>query len=251
MMFRRLLLRAALLLGLVASAGAQPHFLPADCTDLVNLLPAPPADDSIVGRAELETLLQVQADRTTNEVQRAKRVASQTVSSFARPVLGEWFQLRDFPRTKAIFDEIERERRAVVDDQVKRHWKRTRPYLRSPEVHPVVDRPDNTSYPSGHASAAALWGTILAAAFPERAPEFERQIHEVMWCRVLAGVHYPSDTEAGDLLGEAIGRKMIASPEMQDALKVIREEIGPRLNVASKHVPGPPTQETQLKPTAH
>lgn len=229
MMLHRFLLRATLLLALVASCAAQPRFLPADCTDLVNLLPAPPADESIVGRAELETLLQIQADRTTNQVQRAKRVASQTVDSFAQPVLGEWFHVREFPRTMAIFEQIDRERRGIVDDQVKRHWNRTRPYLRSSEVHPVVGRPSNTSYPSGHASAAALWGTIFAAAFPEKASEFQQQIREALWCRVLAGVHYPSDTVAGELLGAAIGRKMLESPEMQEALKTIRAEIQPHL----------------------
>ncbi len=229
MSFHRFLLRTALLFALLSTCAAQTKFLPADCSALVNLLPAPPADDSIVSRAELETLLQVQADRTTNQVQRAKRVASQTVTSFARPVLGEWFHTRDFPRTLALFEEIDRERRMIVDDQVKRHWNRTRPYLRSPEVHPVVGRPSNTSYPSGHASAAALWGTIFSAAFPDKAAEFQHQIHEAMWCRVLAGVHYPSDTVAGAMLGEAIGKRMLESPAMQDALKTIRAEIQPHL----------------------
>lgn len=227
MIIRRFLLHTVLLLALLSTCEAQQRFLPEDCTTLVNLLPAPPMDDSVVGRAELETLLQVQTDRTTNQVLRAKRVASQTVTSFARPVLGEWFHSRDFPRTMAIFEQIDRERRMIVDDQVKRHWNRTRPYLRSADVHPVVGRPNNTSYPSGHASAAALWGTIFAAAFPEKAAEFQQQIREAMWCRVLAGVHYPSDTVAGDILGEAIGRKMLESPEMQEALQTIRAEIRP------------------------
>jgi len=115
----------------------------------------------------------------------------------------------------------------IVDEQVKRHWNRTRPYLRSADVHPAVGRPNNTSYPSGHASAAALWGTIFAAAFPEKAAEFQQQIREAMWCRVLAGVHYPSDTVAGDMLGQAIGRKMLKSQEMQEALQTIRAEIRP------------------------
>lgn len=237
-MIRRFLLPIALLLALLLPCEAQQHYLPTNCLALVNLLPAPPADDSIVGHAELETLLQVQADRTANEIQRAKRVASQTVSSFTRPVLGEWFDLRDLPRTKAVFDEVERERRMIVDDQVKSHWNRTRPYLRSPEIHPVVGRPGNTSYPSGHASAAALWGTILAAAFPEKAAEFQRQIHEAMWCRVLGGVHYPSDTVAGEILGEAIGKQMLQSPEMQEAIKVIRAEVNMhQANTQGMHEP--------------
>jgi len=185
--------------------------------------------DSPAGRADLETVLEVQQDRTPEQVARAKRVASQSITSFARPILGEWFNARDFPRTMALFKEIDRESRHIVDDQVKRHWSRVRPYNYSSAVHPVVGRPDNTSYPSGHAAAAALWGTILSAAFPEKAAEFNRQIHEVMWCRVIGGAHYPSDTVAGEMLGEAIAKKMLASPAMQDALNAIRGEIRPHL----------------------
>ena len=223
-----------LLLAVVSTSQAQQRFLPKDCSDLVNLLPAPPADDSIVGKAELQTLLQVQADRTPEQIERAKRVASQTVTSFARPVLGEWFHSKDFPKTMAIFAEIEKERREIVDDQVKKHWNRTRPYLRSSDVQPIVGKPYNTSYPSGHSTASSLWGTILAAAFPEKAEQFQQQVREAMWCRVLGGVHYPSDTMAGDLLGEAIGKKMLESPEMQEALKTIREELAPHLNHQNK-----------------
>lgn len=252
MRLHRFVLRVTLLLALLPASAAQMRFLPEDCTALVEMLPAPPTDDSVVGRAELETLLQIQADRTTNQVRRAQRVASQTVTSFARPVLGEWFHSGAFPRTMAVFEQVERERRMIVDDQVKRRWNRTRPYLRSALVHPVVGRPSNTSYPSGHAAAAAVWGTILAAAVPEKAAAFQQQIHEVMWCRVLAGVHYPSDTLAGELLGEAIGRKMLESPEMQAALKTIRAELQPYLNrEAPTHHPGRKEKRPELESAAH
>lgn len=227
---RRFLLNAALLLALLSTCEAQQRFLPEDCTALIELLPAPPAEDSVMGRADLETVLQVQADRTPEQVKRAQQAAGQTVASFAQPVLGEWFNARDFPRTMAIFDEIEKGRRMVVDDQVKRRWNRTRPYIYSSAVHPVVDRPDNASYPSGHSSAASLWGNIFAAAFPDKAEEFKSQIREAMWCRVLGGAHYPSDTVAGDMLGEAIAKTMLKSPDMQAALKAIREEITPHLD---------------------
>ncbi len=232
-MISRCLFSLALWLCLVLSAAAQ-HFLPADCSALVHLLPAPPANDSPAGRADLETVLQVQADRTPAQIQRAQRVARQTVTSFARPVLGEWFHSKDFPRTMAIFREIDRESQSIVDARVKKHWNRTRPYIFSPAVHPIVGRPDNASYPSGHSAAAALWGTILSAVFPGKADAFNKQIHEVMWCRVLGGAHYPSDTEAGEMLGEAIGKTMLQSPDMRAALKTIREEMAPYLHAQEK-----------------
>ena len=101
---RRLLLNLALLLALVSTCQAQ-RFLPTNCTALVDLLPAPPADDSPAGRADLETVLQVQTDRTPEQVKRAKRVASQSLTSFVRPVLREWFHSPEVPRTTALFDD--------------------------------------------------------------------------------------------------------------------------------------------------
>jgi acid phosphatase (class A) len=237
-MIHRVLLPLVLLSVWLSIAPAQ-RFLPPDCTALVELLPAPPANDSPAGRADLETLLQVQADRTPAQVKRAERVANQSVTSFARPVFGEWFRSKDFPKTVALFDEIGRESRAIVDDQVKRRWNRTRPYIYSAAVQPVVGRPDNTSYPSGHSAAAALWGTILAAAFPEKAEEFRVQIREAMWGRVLGGAHYPSDIAAGEMLGTAIANTMLKSPEMQAALQTMREEIAPYLKEASKTATAP------------
>jgi len=237
-MIRRAFLTFVLLSVWLSIAPAQ-RFLPADCTALVELLPAPPANDSPAGRADLETLLQVQADRTPAQVKRAERVANQSVTSFARPVLGEWFRSKDFPKTMALFNEIGRESRAIIDDQVKRRWSRTRPYIYSAAVQPVVGRPDNTSYPSGHSAAAALWGTILAAAFPEKAEEFRVQIREAMWGRVLGGAHYPSDITAGEILGTAIANTMLKSPEMQAALETMRAEIAPHLKETSKPAPAP------------
>jgi acid phosphatase (class A) len=232
----RKLLFVPILLSLLSIGEAQ-QYLPKDCSALVDLLPPPPANDSPAGRADLETLLHVQADRTPEQVARAKRVANQTVSSFAQPVLGTWFHIEDFPRTQELFEEFGRESRSIVDAQVKRRWNRTRPFLYSSEVHPVVGRPTNSSYPSGHSAAAALWGTIFAAAFPEKAEGFKAQIHEVMWCRVLGGAHYPSDTAAGELLGEAIANAMLKSPEMQQALVTIRTEIAPAIDARRKSAP--------------
>ncbi len=232
-MIRRALLSVLLGLSFLSLASAQ-NFLPEDCGPLVHLLPPPPTDDSPAGRADLATLLQVQADRTPEQVKRAERVARQTVASFARPVLGDWFVAKDFPKTMELFAQITKQSQSIVDDQVKKQWDRKRPYIRWPAVRPVVGRPDNASYPSGHSAGVALWGTILAAAFPEKELQFQTQIREASWCRILGGVHYPTDTMAGEMLGTAIAKAMLESPEMPAALETMRAEINPYLQSAGK-----------------
>jgi acid phosphatase (class A) len=43
--------------------------------------------------------------------------------------------------------------------------------------------------------------------------------------KLFTGVHYPSDLEAGRILGEALAREMLKSPALQAALAECRAEI--------------------------
>jgi acid phosphatase (class A) len=236
-----------LLLGLASHLGAQPvapsskpetpnpaaaatslRFLAPDAIDLRALLPAPPANDSPAGLADLETVLQVQADRTPAQVERAQRVAKHSPFTIAGPVLGPWFTAENLPRTAAVFKVVNEQGRPVIT-AAKLLWNRTRPYDFDPRVQTVVDHPHNTSYPSGHASESAMWMAVLAAAFPEQETALLQRVHETLWGRILGGAHYPSDTQAGKILGEAIGREMLRSPDMQKAIQEIRAEAAPFL----------------------
>ena len=69
--------------------------------------------------------------------------------------------------------------------------------------------PNSPSYPSEHAAAAGAASTILAYLFPEEADLFAAKAEDAAQSRVLAGVNYPSDVEAGLALGRAVGEKMI------------------------------------------
>ena len=59
------------------------------------------------------------------------------------------------------------------------------------------------SYPSGHTNRAYIKGIILAAVFPEFAPQLLARASEVGFNRVVMGVHYPLDTVAGRMTGTA------------------------------------------------
>ncbi len=209
---------------LAAEAGGQ--ILSPGAGKLIDLVPPPPADASPAGLADVETMLEIQADRTPEQLGRAKMVDHQSVFSFGRPALGEWFHSKNLPRTAAIFDRINRETGRLID-ACKSQWKRPRPFVREPRILLVVNFPGNSSYPSGHSASAAIWAAVLGAAFPEDAAAFQKQLHEVMWCRVLGGVHFPSDTTAGKILGDAIGRDLLSQPETRKDLEIIREETAP------------------------
>ncbi len=215
-------------LGLLVLAAFLPRasaqtFLPVQDRDFSAVIPPPPADDSPSGLADLDTLLQLQKDRTAEQVARAQRVSKETPFTFAQPVLGNWFTARNLPRTAVILEEVHHEIDAVIDP-LKHAAHRSRPYVRDPRVTPVVERPTNESYPSGHAANATVYAAVLTAAFPEQAAAFQDGVRETMWGRELGGVHYPTDTESGRLIGAAIARRMLANPAMNEALTEIRAE---------------------------
>ncbi len=226
-------LLCVLLFSLACAASAQ-EFLAPEQQDFTGVLPAPPDDASPAGLADLDTLLQLQAERTPAQAARAQRIVAQSEFTFGQAALGPWFTRENLPRTAAIFERINHENGAAVQ-AAKHAFHRPRPFQRDPRVVPVVPKPgDASSYPSGHSAGAAVWGAILAAAFPGDAPALQAQVHETMWCRELGGVHFPSDTEAGRLLGTEVARRLLASPAMAPALAEIRAEAAPFQTAAGR-----------------
>jgi acid phosphatase (class A) len=221
--FLGLVLLSVSLPWLRAGDPAHPQFVATEGFKLAEL-PPPPPDDSPAGQADLETLLQVQADRTPAEVERARRTEKHTAFLMGASVFGPWFTTENLPRTAQFFAEAGKQFRPFLV-QAKETWHRPRPYVRDARVKPCLPFPEGLSYPSGHSATAAIWAELFGAAFPEQQAAFAAQARETMWSRVLAGVHFPSDTQAGRLLGESIGRAMLISPDTREALAGVRAEI--------------------------
>jgi len=218
--------RLWLALGVLAwtHAPAAESFGPERAGALIAAMAPPPTDESLAGLADLQTVLQVQADRTADQVARARRVAGHTVFLMGARVFGAWFTPENLPVTARFFKTAGQQFHPVLV-QAKEKWQRPRPFVRDSRVHPCLAPPEGTSYPSGHSATAAVWAELFCAAFPDKRDAFTAQVSETMWSRVLGGVHYPTDTQAGRLLGEAIGREMLAQPDTRAAIAEMRREI--------------------------
>lgn len=206
-----------------------------------SILPPPPADDSPAGLADLNVLLYVQSVRTPEMTAMAKDMASPSVFRMNRPIFGEWFTRENLPKTAAILREASKVTSPILSEG-KAHWKRPRPYVRSEKIQPVVSKPgDAGSYPSGHSFGIAVPEFILSEAFPQHAEALDANVRKVMWGRIVGGVHFPSDTEAGRLLGQATVKELMKTPAMRECIEIIRKEAEPFIKAAPPVAPAPAT----------
>jgi len=223
---------AALFLACGLAAAAQPIVLPPGIN--FSVLAPPPADDTPAGLADLDVLLYVQKNRTPDEIKFAKKMEAPSVFEMGQEVFGPWFTRENLPKTAEILREVTKVTDKVKED-AKKNWKRPRPYVRSNEISPVVGKPgDAGSYPSGHTYGIAIPEFVLAAAFPDRADKCDEMIHRVMWGRIVGGVHYPSDTEAGRLLAKDVVDQLLKTPAMKEAIESIRKEAAPFIAAGEK-----------------
>jgi membrane-associated phospholipid phosphatase len=82
-------------------------------------------------------------------------------------------------------------------------YNRPRPSQLDPRVFPWIDVPGHPSYPSGHATEAHLLSLCLAEVVPDAKLPLTRLAKRVAENREIAGVHYLSDSEAGEKVAAA------------------------------------------------
>ena len=86
-----------------------------------------------------------------------------------------------------------------------------RPVQRSSLVMPVIPTPGHGSLPSGHATVAAFNAELLRLLMYAQGPQsrldmLDRLARRIAFNRVVAGVHFPVDSQAGYALGRQLAR---------------------------------------------
>lgn len=196
----------------------------APVVDLTALLPPPPATGSPAARRDLQGVLDMQARRTSAEITAAQADRLHSVFRFA-DVFGAAFTPQQLPRTTAFFARVVAYDKGEVT-AVKAFWHHPRPVLVSHAVHPLSqEQPDDWSYPSGHSTLGYTEAVLLANMVPERRAAIFVRADLYAHHRVVMGVHYPSDVEAGRLAGTVLGGRLLDDPAWQADYAAARAEL--------------------------
>ncbi|GFK92610.1 Major phosphate-irrepressible acid phosphatase [Fundidesulfovibrio magnetotacticus] len=209
------------LLAGLALASDGPTYLPPGQPDLIRLLPPPPS--AVQSVAEINELLTLQHSRTQDQAAFAREDAERSPLRFA-DVLGAGFRKDALPLTLTLFKHVLKDSNTVLD-AAKKHWDRPRPFKLSESLRPCLDRPVSASYPSGHSTYGHLAAILLSWAVPEKAPELFARGDLFARQRLVGGVHYPSDVEAGKLCAVAIAQVMSQNPRFREEFAKARIEI--------------------------
>lgn len=184
-------------------------------------IPSPPANDSEKTQQELRLLQQYAASERTNEVIREiQREAAK--GDFVEIFLGGG-PFNNLLKTAAyhVLSFADKEVKYFVLHN-KRRFSRPRPSQLLPELVLVVENPGHAAYPSGHATQSMIMAEILGLIVPEKKTVFVSYAKNVAKRREIAGVHFPSDSTAGQSLAKLVLAALLDVPEFNSSLQNAR-----------------------------
>jgi acid phosphatase (class A) len=216
----------------VMAEDAKP-FADSNEINLLTLLPPPPANGSEQMQKELAEVLTIQVTRTPAMEERAKADAVEDIWRFSDVINNPNFTKEKLPKLSAFFDRIVATEGAITDP-AKEAWKRPRPHLYSDLVKPVVKLSSSGAYPSGHTTVGTLMGIVLAEMVPEKRPEIMTRAWEYGYNRLVAGIHFMSDIEAGRISGTVIAQTIRSHPDYQAEFEAARTELRSALELPAE-----------------
>ncbi len=226
--------------------------------DATRVLSPPPEDQTALLR-DLEAVRAAQIARTAEQAAHAEESSAVDVFLF-NSVLGPGFVAERLPKTADFFGRVYRSALPYLQT-TKDCWSRPRPFVTDPTLAPLAralastrlrstppgepplstpapslaadspckgSSPDvlySPSYPSGHATVGAMMAILLAEMVPEQRVALFTRGWAYGDARVVSGVHFPSDIEAGRILGSILVELLHQSPSFRADLDASRKEL--------------------------
>jgi acid phosphatase (class A) len=203
-------------------------------------IPDFPANSSEQTRAELDYLLQLQQQRTEEDIRASMFYAGVYYRTSVQPAdadykkfkrnlfhigrsIGTWFNADSLPLTAALAANVWKDAEYLIW-KYKNYFIRIRPYKLEPKLK-NLEETNWAAYPSGHATNSYVNAYLYSELLPEFSSFFIKDAYDMAHSREIIGVHYPSDSESGRVLAWQIIKRLLTNEKFKKDFEAAREEI--------------------------
>lgn len=204
------------------AAGAAPN--------AANFLPPPPAAGSLREQDDIARYRETRAMAGTSRWDQARgdnEIETPSAPRVFDEALGITFTPERMPTLTRLLGRMLGDLE-TIQTPAKRGYFRPRPFVTEPAETCFPPEPWLTasgSYPSGHTALGWAWALVLAEMAPDRADAVLARGLAYGDSRMICGVHYASDVEAGRIVGAALVAALKADPAFQADFEVARGEL--------------------------
>ncbi|WP_395167059.1 acid phosphatase [Francisella salimarina] len=224
-MIRKILFVGSLT-AIISSAFAADR-LNIDIPDIKQIIPPPPTPGTLLYQNDMNISHASFFIKNTNRYKLAQSDANYSPEGFAQAfekAFGHQISKKETPAIWKILNQLE-----IAEGEftkpAKLFYHRTRPFAYFHEKACVKTDNIHRSYPSGHTTIGWAIALTLSEINPSRTNQIMKRGYEFGQNRIVCGVHYPSDVNAGYLVGSIMFSQLQTSPEFQQEIKLAKKEI--------------------------
>ena len=206
-------------------------YLPPNWLDKISIA----APDAARLREDCKTLRTLKAERPMRLAAIKGQAQGLHEGLLAVLMAGRHFKL-DTPATARVLN-------AANDDLLpvlfyfKTRFNAARPSAYLPDLNPMFAKPDaefpgHPSYPSGHAAQSRMYALVLSEMLPQLRKQLFDVANDIALNREVAGVHFASDSEAGQRLAEMVFEQLMLNGDFVRLVRLARVEWSDQFPVA-------------------
>ncbi|MBC7873960.1 MAG: phosphatase PAP2 family protein [Ferruginibacter sp.] len=203
-------------------------------------IPDPPANSSLQTRAELDYLLQLQAQRTEEDIRASTFYAGVYFNADIGPSqkdyarfqgvlfhmgrsIGTWFNADSLPLMAKLIANVWMDGLYYIWTY-KNYFLRIRPYILETKLK-NTEQTNWAAYPSGHATSSYINAYLFSELIPEFSSFFIKDAYDMAHSREIIGVHFPSDSESGRVLAYQLVQRLLTNEAFKKDFSAVKEEV--------------------------
>ncbi len=208
-----------------------PYLSEAAAPDMVAILPSPPRGQSAAEAADKAAFAATRSLKGTPRWDLATTDVADGASAILEDFACVLGQRIDQTRAPTLMTLLERVRLDIsrATRGPKEHYRRLRPFVGNEAeicVMRTAELGNAYSFPSSHATQSWTYASIMAALVPEKATQFFLRARAYGESRVVCGVHWMSDIQAGRTTGSAVFAALQGDAAFRSDLERTRVELG-------------------------